>query len=234
MYINSDFSDYYDFCTKYGQDPKIVYNRKTSAVKVPAKIGHSIDYNNNLDPQQFLRTIYNVICELNHSRVYCRGRWTHLYPISFYCIGGHPYFLIHETNTTLSFSEAWDYMKSKRKEKNSLFSNYSTAVLSNFGSLCVPEKLMQLHAYLHAPIFGIDFYIRESPNACILNPCLKAIKFPEDPVVVYTLIFNSLQTPEPKMLEVQDSYKALAHGMDSGSFKREPGGPTRKRKKIIL
>ena len=32
MYINSNFTDYYDFCTKYGQDPKIVYNRKTSTV----------------------------------------------------------------------------------------------------------------------------------------------------------------------------------------------------------
>jgi hypothetical protein len=241
MYINSNFTDYYDFCTKYGQDSKIVYNRKTS--KVP--VATAVVFKNKMwqspleldvhDPSQFLKLCGHAVATLNPSKTYTKSTgWTSSYPISFYCIGGHPYFLIHETHTVVSFLEAWDYMSSKHGKKFSYFSNYSNALGKSFEALCKPEKLMTLHTHFGAPIFGLNYLEYENPQSWTLNPSLKEVKFPVDPVVVYTAIFNSLQAPEPQMLEVDDSYKALAHGMDTGSFKREPGGPTRKRKKSQL
>ena len=232
MYINSDFIDYYDFCTKYGQDPKIVYNRKTSTVPTidKKKLGYSpLD---SADPSQFLKLCSNVVRELNPSSVYTKNTgWSSSYPISFYCVGGHPYFLIHETHTVASFMEAWNYKNDKQQQRGGWFSPYSTG--KNFEALCKQEKLIQLHAHLGVPLFGLN-YNSGFGGKWILNPCLKEVKFPVDPMVVYTAIFNSLQSPEPKLVQVDDKYKALAHGMDSCSFKREPGGPTRKRKKSQL
>jgi hypothetical protein len=240
MYINSNFSDYYDFCTKYGQDSKIVYNRKTSKVPVATKnkIWQSpLQYDIN-DPSQFLKFCAYAVATLNPSKVYTQNTgWTQQYPISFYCVGGSPYFLIHETHTVVSFLEAWDYMRSKHGKRKSYFSNATNALSRAFEPLCKHEKLMTLHAHLDTPLFGLDYYNYQNGPGHLgwtLNPSLKDIKFPVDPVVVYTSIFNSLQASEPQTLEVHDSYKALAHGMDACSFKREPGGPTRKRKKSQL
>jgi len=237
MYINSNFTDYYDFCTKYGQDSKIVYNRKTSKVSVAPKNKIwqpplELDVN---DPSQFLKLCAHAVAALNPSKVYTKNTgWTQQYPISFYCVGGSPYFLIHETHTVVSFLEAWDYMSSKHGKKFSYFSNYSNALGKSFEALCKHEKLMTLHTHFGAPIFGLNYLEYENPQSWTLNPSLKDIKFPVDPVVVYTTIFNSLRASEPQTLEVDDKYKVLAHGMDACSFKREPGGPTRKRKKISI
>jgi hypothetical protein len=240
MYINSNFSDYYDFCTKYGQDPKIVYNRKTSTVPVAGEIKiwlppPELDVN---DPSQFLKFCAHAVATLNPSKTYTKSTgWTSSYPISFYCVGGSPYFLIHETHTVVSFLEAWDYMRSKHIKKKGYFSNHTNALGRAFEPLCKHEKLMILHAHLDTPLFGLDYYNYQNRPGHLgwtLNPSLKEVKFPVDPVVVYTQICNSLQVPEPQLVQVDDKYKALAHGMDICSFKREPGGPTRKRKKIQL
>jgi hypothetical protein len=238
MYINSNFTDYYDFCTKYGQDPKIVYNRKTSKVPVVTKnkIWQSpLQYDIN-DPSQFLKLCAHAVAALNPSKVYTKNTgWTQQYPISFYCVGGSPYFLIHETHTVVSFLEAWDYMRSKQGKKFSYFSNATNALGRAFEPLCKHEKLMTLHAHLDTPLFALDYYNYQNRPGHLgwtLNPSLKDVKFPVDPVVVYTAIFNSLQASELQTLEVQNKYKVLAHGMDNDSFKREPGGPTRKRKKL--
>lgn len=235
MYINSNFSDYYDFCTKYGQDSKIIYNRKTSKVPVHNKTRIWHGPLNNNDPSHFLKLCANAVAELHPSKVYTKSTgWSNNYPISFYCLGGNPYFLIHETHTAVSFAEAWEYKNDRHQKRNGYFSNYTNALGKNFEALCKPEKLISLHAHLGTPVFGLNYQEYENSQSWTLNPCLKDIKFPVDPVVVYTQIFNSLQASEPQILEVQNKYKVLAHGMDSSSFKRESGGPTRKRKKIKL
>lgn len=235
MYINSNFSDYYDFCTKYGQDSKIVYNRKTSNISTVDKtktwpIG-GLDVN---DRSHLLKLCSDVMRELNPSITYNNlTGWTSKHAISFYCVGGHPYFLIHETHTVVSFIEALAYKNDKHGKKFNYLSNSSSSKYNTFESLCKQEKLMALHTHLDVPLFGLNYIKYEYGQKWTLNPSLKEVKFPVDPVVVYTQIFNSLQASEPQMLEVQNKYKVLAHGMDASSFKREPGGPTRKRKKII-
>jgi len=237
MYINSNFSDYYDFCTKYGQDSKIVYNRKTSKVPVNDKTTRilgcvPLDSNN---PAQFLKLCANAVELLNPVKVYSKNTgWSLSYPISFYCIGASPYFLIHETHTAVTFAEAWEYKNERHQQRNGYFCNRTNALGKNFEALCKQEKLISLHTHLGVPVFGLDYLDSINPQSWTLNPCLKDIKFPVDPVVVYTAIFNSLQASEPQTLEVQNKYKVLAHGMDNASFKREAGGPTRKRKKIKL
>jgi hypothetical protein len=45
-------------------------------------------------------------------------------------------------------------------------------------------------------------------------------------------LMNDLN-PGMEMPDFGDEYKLKAHGMDKSSFKREPGGPTRKRKKAL-
>jgi len=241
MYINSNFSDYYDFCTKYGQDSKIVYNRKTSKIPTVDKTlpgRYTIGGYDVNDPSQFLKLCAIVIRELNPSKTYrLQNGWTSNAPISFYCVGGHPYFLIHETHAVVSFAEAYAYKNDRLGKRFKYLSNYSTAVCNNFEANCKPEKLMALHAHLDVPLFGLNYRGVEHSddhNCWVLNPCLKDMKFPVDPVVVYTQIFNSLQAPELQTVEVQNKYKVLSHGMDNASFKRESGGPTRKRKKIQL
>lgn len=229
MYINSDFTDYYDFCTGFGQDPKIVYNRKTESISPKAKSGLINARLDPSDPADFFRMLADLVGNLNPSvSVRAGGVWKVDYPISFYSIGGHPHFWISETNQIVAYPEAREYRASKQDKKKS-FIFYRPR---DYTKDLTTENLTALHRYLETPVFGVDMSTAGMRTTWIKNPNLKNLKFPVDPFDVYAKIFTYFQAPEPTMVQVEDKYKALAHGMDNMSFKREPGGPTRKRKKL--
>lgn len=63
-----------------------------------------------------------------------------------------------------------------------------------------------------------------------LNPLLKDLKFPMHAHDAAQSLLQFLAPIEPDMATIDDKYKVQAHGFDQESFRRAPGGPTRKRK----
>lgn len=62
-------------------------------------------------------------------------------------------------------------------------------------------------------------------------PRLADLQFPLSVHETTMEIHNILQYKDPDVVEVADKYKILGHGYDQSSFRRDKGGPTRKRKK---
>jgi len=90
------------------------------------------------------------------------------------------------------------------------------------------------------PIFVYQYPSRNSWRQhveFVINPCLKDLEFFKmfdaftANQMIQQYIMNDLakqDDPEP----LDDKYRVLAHGMDETSFRRDKGGPTRKRKKL--
>ena len=206
MFINSNFNDYYDFVQKNGQDPAIVYNRKEDHIEL-----------RTLDKETIakLEAIFILQRRLN-----CIGKRRIGDPgYEVFVIAGRLFAVrpdgvqIDDVEAELKFHnirERNDYIWIRPKYKN------------------VTTKLLEdICSDLGAPIFCFR------RNFVIINPNLKARGYKPNAFDVYSLIFNFFQSAEPEMVPANDKTKMQSHGFDNHSFKREAGGPTRKRKKLI-
>lgn len=210
MILNSDFSDYYDFCTKYGVDKAIVYNRKTRVV--------SRDHSKEIDEIMSTVKKLNGVIRFKDLSVLSGEE------IVFLSIGGHPYFFDIEDNCTVATEEICEYVHKKRlKDKHT--PKFWNSTQHNL-DVIKHENLLKIHKIIDSPLFMVSRW------KFIVDPCLREHGLHLDPHVVYTQIFNSLCTPEPKVPQPSDKILLKSHDMDHNSFKQSPGGPTRKRKKL--
>jgi len=68
----------------------------------------------------------------------------------------------------------------------------------------------------------------------VLNPRLQDVFFPMNGGEAVQTIMGFLSAQDPKTVEIAAPYRIAAHGFDNASFRREKGGPTRKRKRLAV
>lgn len=96
-------------------------------------------------------------------------------------------------------------------------------------------KDLTLFRKFNAPIIAL--YTKGLDHEFLINPQLNNFLFYKkvDPFTACQEIQMFLQNElaeEKEVGDIPDKYKILSHGMDETSFRRDKGGPTRKRKKL--
>jgi hypothetical protein len=255
MIINSDFRDYYDFLLNHeNRDPSIVYERKASTVcvYVPSTASNrrgTYDSRNNyphLDeklvltlrlylrdsemyPREYARK-YDV-CSKELELILMAGK---IYPFTRYrersaC---YPY----DSKGVVDYRTPYQHFEDLRMARAALF---SATYRDDTYILKTPEFVMEEgfadpaaeHANkVLAPVIYVEGRF-DSGLQLNLNPRLKDLNFPIHAAQVVQRLMQFMAPVDPQPVKTADKYRVQAHGFNKESFRREPGGPTRKRKK---
>lgn len=215
MIINSKFIDYYDSLAGQYPDKKVVYNRKRETF-------YDVDI-----PKEF-HPIINKYC--------CGGTWTiggrlskrkDYVGVMLFCGKIFPFGYAETNQVPRDFKTPYAEIN---QEKTRYFRSPFIKIPEYDGSGYEHPIAIEL-CQKYGPVILVHFEYRDSYVE--INPCLKKEKFHLDAYTVYQDILSFLMAHNPVVPEMNDEIKAEARGFDDLSFRREPGGPTRKRKKLI-
>lgn len=219
MFIQSNFRDYYDSVARtLGRDPKVVYARKTG-------------FRTN---KQFPETVVSEF--LRSSRLLRGDDKSHYVSLILFCGKLYPIGVNLDENCPdavgLDFENP--YAEFSPKDKGSWlyarpkceFGQEHPDALRLNRSLA-PVILLQQDGCCR----GID---DSYATFAVLNPQLSLFRFPVNAAQVYQSLMGFIAPQDPDAPPTGDKYRKLAQGFDNGSFRREPGGPTRKRRNSKL
>lgn len=152
-----------------------------------------------------------------------------LYPLGIYK---------NESTTKTNYQEPYHAFQLTQKEKKTRAAfNLEPKEEATWGQ--ENPHALQLNQKIAPVIFLGEFHITFPKthgyklwNSVIANPPLNELNFPMDGHLVIQEIMATLNSQPSPTIEITDPYKAQAHGMDKTSFRRDKGGPTRKRKKV--
>lgn len=215
MIINSKFVDYYDsLANSVGRDPKVVYNRTFKVV----------DYNELKTREE--KIVREVSSNLNLRSVYYAKPAHSDYRLLLFC--GEAKFFMIKNYTRYWFSDIEEYKNYRIDEKTGhLMTKYNKWYLDLFGKMNISQsQIDSIHKEFDSPVISL------TGEVIHINPMLKKMKFPYPAYEAYQKIFQFLSAKDPETVEVGNDIKISSHGYDKGSFRREKGGPTRKRKLI--
>lgn len=213
MIIRSKFKDYYDSLAGRFRDTQIVYKRE----RVNLDIGIAPRYIRGLS--KYLYSKGDFAPELTVELILFCGK---VYPFSCLRRSRGGVFLPPKMNYIRPYG---DFVLSDI-ERERLPVDYVEGGLE--------DPLAERACRDLAPI--IHIYRRGSFRLSVevvLNPALKEMKFPLHPYDAFQGLMAFMAPREPVMVEVADRYKVQGKGFDSHSFRREKGGPTRKRKRKL-
>lgn len=211
MIINSKFHDYYDTALAYGVDKTIVLNRHEQVVDTPEVI----------------------------SKLPTRYSWgrlgQELYGFWIGFCGKMYYGERHKVYAAHKPSENTFYFNGEKlpSQKNKRWAHFTKETHDRIAQ----KDYTYLFAELNVPYFLFQPHHWANKGDLILYPCLEDYGFFKvfdsfsANQAIQQFLTNELAR-EKELDEPADKYKILAHGMDGTSFKREKGGPTRKRKKL--
>lgn len=210
MIIQSKFHDYYDSLAGQYRDEKIVYQRDEEIITTP--ISNEIS--------NYMRLDY-----IAGSRKYkCIN-------VLIFCGKIYPFFEVELTYPTVIRDFKTPYAHMEEPKKKSYISSSTIHLPDYLGGGIENQEAVVLNKTI-APIILIEN--GERKNRVTKNPCLEDLKFHLHPFEVYQALFQFLAPTEPEMVKTEDKYKITSHGMDKTSFRRDKGGPTRKRKKQVI
>lgn len=221
MIIQSNFKDYYDRVLAHGQrDPKILYHRATKEIPRSALKGSKLG--------EFLRgfeTVWGQDENIHVGIFLIAGK---LYPIEIrHNIGEDPQFHYKDPYRAFQPSKKdakWAATMAKKYPKREAIWGQSDPDAAELNLKHGPVLLL-IECGVH--IFGkID-----TTRGLTANPPLGVLKFPMNSHELIQSIMAFLGTEKPITVTSNDAIRAQAHGLDKTSFRRDPGGPTRKRKK---
>jgi hypothetical protein len=222
MFIHSKHRDYYDnILSHLERDPKIVYKREETQIPISDAFKELRRYTRELSfsiPLRQRTETVNVI-------LFCGKVFPFYHKEGEY--GNRPF---KKEEDVFNYTSPYEKFPPE-KEK--------TRYLSEYQDLAVPESYqgegiehphaLKLNREL-APVILIRATNRQNVT---LNPILKTWAFPLHAHTVVQCLMSFLAPVEPQMVQTEDKYRVAAHGFDKGSFRKEAGGPTRKRKKIL-
>jgi len=204
MFIQSKFRDYYDnFISPENRDPKIVYKRETSEKEIQ-----------KVSLWNFLRSSDLIFGTGNSHYVQVVLFCGKLYPFGLTI--SNDFHLPEKDRKKIDYKNPYAEFQTKR---------YMTSSKEAGIGADHPEAL-ELNRTL-APIL-----LLRHNGRFILNPCLKDLQFPMHGAQVIQTLMGFLSAQDPETVEIADKYRIPAHGFDKTSFRKDKGGPTRKRKKI--
>jgi hypothetical protein len=214
MLISSEFRDYYDTALAHGIDKTCVYRRRTEVVPVP-----------------------ECLKALPLYREHPKHDWEYSFWVGF-C--GRLYYgqYFHTSGAQSNVVKyGAEHLRTRQEQKRP-----TTDILLRRPCREDVEELeqrdwSQVFVDLDVPVFVCKTagYVRNTIELKV-NPRLKPWEFFKvfDPFAACGAIQMFLQNDlvkENPVEPVLDKYKIKAHSMDHTSFRRDPGGPTRKRKK---
>lgn len=221
MIINSDFKDFYDYAQQYGFDPKVVYDRKKETYDFQKPLYHSKFHSN----QEIHKKLINIKKLMINQSTWSVNNWClsayHITEPLFFC--GKIYILEKEKKENQNMTEKWLSLE-EYKEMLPKIKHYRSYFIRNL-EFPTDKEILEIHEFFDSPVIFLDEW------TAITNPKLSDLKFYLDGYTVFSEIFQFLTCKPPEMVHIDDKFKVLAHGMDNSSFKRDKGGPTRKRKK---
>ena len=221
MILQSKFHDYYDSVLTQHRDPKIVYSRDEIELD-----GHLMGSDPNLK-KLITRYCFGIMrriggCEMGeHSMedinavVFC-GK---VYPVGVVEIAGA---MGTSCKTTRDYRTPFSLIQ----EKHYLLSKDENSFMHSYNGEGISDGLAEDVCRKHAPIIYL-----KAQGKSILNPRLVDLHFPVHAVEAAQTLLQFMSPRDPGMVGVSDKFKVLGHGFDNASFRREPGGPTRKRKR---
>lgn len=213
MIIQSKFHDYYDSLAAQFTDKRIVYKRDEEQLIEREVIPKALIKYLRLDAIIVGSAEYECI----NAIIFC-GK---IYPFFESCK--------KYNQITRDYKDPYAHMAVPKKN---IYSNATTIHLPEYRGEGIYSIAAEKLNKTIAPIVLLE------KNGyrfdATINPQLSRVKFHLHPFVVYQALFQFLAPVEPPMVKTSDSYKVIAHGMDETSFRRDKGGPTRKRKKNKL
>lgn len=211
MIIQSKFHDYYDSLAGQYTDKQIVFNREEKPIKDANSVPKELT--------KYLRLESIVLGDLSYESI----------SALIFCGVIYPFFQkVQGSNTTRDFKEPYSHLSEPKK-----LAYMSTVAihLPKYKGEGIPSVVALEFNKEFAPIVLIEKTRRGFTTTT--NPSLVNLKFHLHPFDVYQALFQFLAPTEPPMVKIADEYKVITHGMDETSFRRDKGGPTRKRKKGI-
>lgn len=229
MRIVSKFKDYYDSASSYGSDEGCTFIRHSS--EGDSKLSSVVTW--------FQWGKYTT----TRDDCYFEQFWIGFCGKLYYGVEKHIYgvekrqFFYGED----AIKEMEWYLKINRNEK---VPKYLRRLRRGPRRLTTSDIIRQQHSskwftqfdQLKVPIIVVNKRERNFKSIVTVNDVLSQYEFGKviEPNQAYQQIqyylMNDLN-PGMEMPDFGDKYKLLSHGMDNTSFKREKGGPTRKRKK---
>lgn len=216
MIINSNYRQPYDGLQGMGQDKRIVWNRFeefVSLYKLEPKYYESktFSYIENRFPNfmEIRESIKSVFNNLKKHPSLPKNKWGYL--------------TVSPEWILIVAGRAWVIYEYECKiEKGQRFYEWRNVEL--------PEDYSNLNKITDCPLIIIEkdwIYLNPDIYHGTWKPrCPKL-----NPFEVYQNIFSFMAPNDVDIKEPDDKVKIVAHDMDSTSFRRDKGGPTRKRKK---
>jgi hypothetical protein len=228
MIIVSDFNDYYDSLAKQYRDPKIVYNRKQSQL-----------FDDELKKETLLKNFINQRVSISQTFGYGKRESKEISVLGF-CGYIFPFLFkfaedYHKETITFDWDTPYQTVFKEDKGKRLpdwLFSNSNIDTAYTYDGKGIPDKsLKEWQTKNKIPVI----LCTGSRSSITINPTLKDVKFPLSCFEAFQRIAGFLSSDEPITVQTEDIYKVKAAGFDIvESFRREKGGPTRKRKKLSI
>lgn len=232
MIIESKFTDRYDFLCHQFRDEKVIYKRSRSKITRHTKEN---TFNTN-----FLK-YSDLITNLTYDHI-VRGydNYKYQFDIGAVAVGSKLFQYIRTYNAAYTYSFSYDKVKQIAMQrlddeihsrKSGTYYSYRQLndIIKEVDEMLVIKDdtwIKKLREITSVPIVRIE------RDLVIENECLNDVQCPLDSYSAYMELMSFLQSSTPST-DPGDDYDALdAHGFDRFSFKREPGGPTRKRKKL--
>lgn len=220
MIIQSKFTDYYDPLVKTFRDEAVVYYRKEERCVDP-KSPELIDAHKLLRKYMILPTFrqfkpYYLEVSL-HCVVFC-GK---VFPV-----------IVTDISSNRSKFDYVNIEENLRQHLNYTFwtdkqqTIYSKIKGGYFGEGMFDKGAKEYNEKYKAPIVYYD------GRSVTLNPCLKELDFHVHPYTLVQELMMFFQSKKPYVPEPTNQNKVDSHGFNKGSFRRERGGPTRKKKKL--
>lgn len=213
MIIQSDFRDYYDYVFNTHRDNKIIFKRMDKDVHLSDEYKEEICRYLRPTTGSFYNHTYKDISLI----LFC-GK---IYPFVTLQerVRGFTYY--EQYYDVYSYDNPYQFFKTNANLKQ---------LTAQFGEKV--EIAQKINKNI-APIVLIDEKLNYH-SIVNINFNLRRYNFPLHANDVAQELMSFLSTPEPEIVEVQDKYKIQGHGYNNQSFRREKGGPTRKRKKVKI
>lgn len=218
MIIQSKFHDYYDSLAGQYRDTSIVYKRETRA---------------DPDLQDYFQESFGGLIRRQENVGYDDD---HRVMILLFCGKIYPFYTNLMYLNTMVINK--DGPKKTVFEYESPYEKFKSATINTkywryYNSLS-QYNIDYKEGGIENPIANkvnkeIAPIIIISRGDNLINPRLQDFKFPMHAYQVLQNLMSFITPSEPKMIETSDKYKVLAAGFDKESFRREKGGPTRKR-----
>lgn len=216
MIINSTPSymrDYYDYLVHQYRDEKIVFERKQDTVGLDDLTGGQLHALQEIEIPYLDRLFFCGKLYYHwdgHKRTFETRKREYCNP--------YPDLQIGWKCDTSTIEQSWmDKLRGRR------YVHYSG---EGVGGIPIVDELNRKYG----PILYLGASDYRKGNYISINPMLKDYDFHLHPYTVIQELMMFLQSKTPHIPEMSDKIKLDAHGFDDASFRREKGGPTRKRK----